>query len=1058
MALLCALTVIGCGGGGSSPTTANPFAKPGNFSLTLQPAVVSLAPGASAKLTVGLRGSNLSGTVRVSVSGLPEGVTATPSQFSLASEAQQSISLTASSAAANTDTTVTVSGDSGLAGHRANARLLVSSAEAEVPLVSGGFGPPRFLGGITRIVHTPFRTSYVRTDTQWDNSFLSFAPQRWIIYNEPSRRFFAVSTFMNRVDVLDADSQQLIQRIPVPGAFVGDQTPDQSAIYMGTQTGDIYLIDPFNMKVVKRFPAVQIGPTGFAAFEVRVLADGRLAMLGAQGGIPAIDGFDTLAIWNPADNSFFIAPRTVTAGCPFTDHITEFTLTADRTRVLLGKGVTNGPLCSYDPVTDAQKVIFANAGGIGLGPILTPPDGKEIIIAGGSEVKIYDPVDFSVIDQFPVGQSRLFYDFLLSSDGNTIYASPSDSSAVLAYDWRTHQFKGWTPNLDFLDIGVVTHPDAISPNGLIAAEAAHGVGFIDAAALRPGAPGGVSNSFVAPSFGPVAGGTTVQMNYNTLTGVAASNVFFGNVPGTNVAQIAFPAGSSAVSPANQPGPLDITVQLSDGDLLLAPESFSYGPSIIDVVTDSTTADGGATLTIFGYGFGTARFGGLPAPGLQVSVNGTAITNPIYSPNPLDDFIIGPAYLFPMESLTLSAPPGTAGASGDIQVSNTSGSTTAAQALRYLPATHTFPLPGSVLVQGIYDSVRDVYYFSDATKVQVFSKTRRAWLTPINMPPGALRLWGLSLSPDGSKLAVSDAGADRIYVLNPNTPATISTFNASALSDPAGGEPAGLAVTDAGVVYYMMFYTQLTGPPGLHKLDTVSGANTPFQSISALALGNDALTRVLLSSDNSRLYVNVNGFLAELDTATDTLFNNPVIPGFDYELTLAGNQTWMSATGWLMDTNFNPESFLTFTDRQSLISEVFGAKLSPDGLLFFQPLTDGIDVFDGKQGILRTHIALPVNLSANYDALVADGKDNVLLGIAGLNGDGGVAIIDLSSLPLPSPLPFAPVETLLPKTTAPFKAQVTRTAKPAALNGPVQMPRPLRHLVTDPQGGADRMLP
>src|SRR5258708_2836633 len=138
MALLCALTVIGCGGGGSSPTTANPLAKPGNFILTLQPAVVSLAPGASAKLTVGLRGSNLSGTVRVSVSGLPEGVTATPSQFSLASEAQQSISLTPSSPPPNTDTPTTLSGDSGLAGHRPNARLLVSSAEAEVPLVSGG--------------------------------------------------------------------------------------------------------------------------------------------------------------------------------------------------------------------------------------------------------------------------------------------------------------------------------------------------------------------------------------------------------------------------------------------------------------------------------------------------------------------------------------------------------------------------------------------------------------------------------------------------------------------------------------------------------------------------------------------------------------------------------------------------------------------------------------------------------------------------------------------------------------------------------------------------------
>lgn len=930
-----------------------------------------------------------------------------------------------------------------------------NSSLAVEPSALGGNGA-RFLGGFTPVVHSPFRTSYIRTDTEWDAGFLSFAPQRWILYHLPTGRFFASSTFKNRIDVIDAAPQKLIGQITVPGAFVGDETPDHSAIYMGSQTGDIYKINPFTMQVVKRFPSIQIGPSGFAAYEVRVLADGRLALLGAQGGIPAVDGYDALAIWNPVDNSFFLAPRLSFTACPFRDHITEFALTADRTRILLGAGVSGGAVCSYDPVTDAQRVVVTNPLGIGVGPILIPPDGKEIIIAGGASVKIYDANELFLLDQFQIGDGSGFFYYLLSLDGNTIYAAPQNSSgAILAFDWKTHQLKGWTPSMDFLDIGVGLHPDAIDGTGLIAAESAHGISFIDGAALRSGTPGGVSNSFVAPSFGPVSGGTSTQITYNTLGGVTATNVFFGEQQGTNISQ--FFEGAFATSPANAPGPVDIIVQLSDGGLLVAPESFTYGPSIVDVVTDSTTAEGGGTATIFGYGFGTARFGGLPAPGLKLTVNGTVIANPVYSPNPLDSFSIGPAYLFPIESLTFTLPPGNADVDADITVSNSSGSTTAKQALHYLPATRNFPLPGSVLVQGIYDPVRDVYYFSDATKVQVFSKKQGAWLAPINMPPGAARLWGLALSPDGSKLAVSDVGTDRIYVLNPGSPATVSAFNASAITDPAGGEPAGLAITDAGVVYYMMFYTQLTGPAGLHKLDTVTGAVTPFQSISALALGNDALTRVLLSDDNARLYVNVNGFIVQLDTATDTLFNNPVIPGFDYELTLSSNQTWMSATGWLMDTNLNPESFLTFSDRQSLISEVFGAKLSPDGSLFFQPLTDGIDVFDGRQGILRTRIALPMKLSANYDALVADGKDNVLVGIAGLNGNGGVTVIDLNSLPLPAPLPFAQAGGVLPKSARPFTPQPTEKVNPPLVKGMVPMQRPLRHLVTDSQGST-RMLP
>jgi len=153
---------------------------------------------------------------------------------------------------------------------------------------------------------------------------------------------------------------------------------------------------------------------------------------------------------------------------------------------------------------------------------------------------------------------------------------------------------------------------------------------------------------------------------------------------------------------------------------------------------------------------------------------------------------------------------------------------------------------------------------------------------------------------------------------------------------------------------------------------------------------------------------------DLDTATDTVMTNPVIPGSDFELTLSSNQTWMSATGWLMDTNLNPQSFLTLTDRQIASSSlVFGAKLSPDASLLFQPLVDGIDVFDAKLGTLRTRIALPIALSANYDAMVADGKDNVLVAIAGANGDGGVAVIDLTSLPLPAPQPFSLLTGVLP---------------------------------------------
>jgi hypothetical protein len=115
---------------------------------------------------------------------------------------------------------------------------------------------------------------------------------------------------------------------------------------------------------------------------------------------------------------------------------------------------------------------------------------------------------------------------------------------------------------------------------------------------------------------------------------------------------------------------------------------------------------------------------------------------------------------------------------------------------------------------------------------------------------------------------------------------------------------------------------------------------------------------------------------------------------------------VEATSSLYDTNLNAESSLTLNDREAQnITYVYGTKLSPDGSLLFQPSTNGIDVYDGRLGILRSRIALPFALSQNYDALVGDGRDDALIAIIGTNGSG-IATVDLSSLSEPAPLPYA----------------------------------------------------
>ena len=480
-----------------------------------------------------------------------------------------------------------------------------------------------------------------------------------------------------------------------------------------------------------------------------------------------------------------------------------------------------------------------------------------------------------------------------------------------------------------------------------------------------------------------------------------SQVFFGNGVASG-ATIDY-QGVHVNSPPGNPGPVDTAVTATDGAIELSPEWFSYGPWIIETNPSASTAEGGGTATIYGYGFG--NYGqAQQAPGLQVSIGGQAATIVQYLPT-LATAQLDSYYPFPLEGIVVTVPPGPAGTAVDVTVSNPEGSVTANRAFTYLPATQQFSLAGAALAQGIYDSHRDLYYFTDQTQVQVFSRTQGQWLAPVSLT-NASRLWGLTLSPDGSKLAVADAGSATIYVVNPSSPSSVKTFVLPNYAS-QGRYPGSLVITDSGTIYFSTFYTDTTGDWAFHKLDSNTGVITDYHWLQAGAVTDDAYARVLMTDDNTRVYINDCCGPIEMDIASEETYYNPIV-GLegDYEMTLSSNGTWMSASEFLTDTNMNPESYLTYAERETWnVLAVYGEKLSPDGNLMFAPLQNAIDVMDGKRGTLMTRISLPVALSANYDALVADGKDNVLIGITGATGTG-IAVIDLTSVPEPPPLPYA----------------------------------------------------
>ncbi len=119
---------------GAGGTTATP-----DFSLQLSPSSAALTAGGSAQSVsvMAIAANGFSGSVQVTLAGLPQGVTATPSTLTLSPGTGQQVSLTASASAASGTASVVFTGTSGSLSHTAALALTVSSGSTTPPPSSG---------------------------------------------------------------------------------------------------------------------------------------------------------------------------------------------------------------------------------------------------------------------------------------------------------------------------------------------------------------------------------------------------------------------------------------------------------------------------------------------------------------------------------------------------------------------------------------------------------------------------------------------------------------------------------------------------------------------------------------------------------------------------------------------------------------------------------------------------------------------------------------------------------------------------------------------------------
>jgi hypothetical protein len=161
--------------------------------------------------------NGFSGSITVTVTGLPSGVTISPSTLALAAGSSGTLTFSAASNASSGNTQVSITGVSG--SQQTSASLSLNVIQATPPIA------------------VPFTTT-------GGNIVKAF-------YDESRQLLFASNLGLNEVDVLSGINLSVQARIPIAQPFGIDQMPDGNTLVVGSATQGFYTINENTLAVTR---------------------------------------------------------------------------------------------------------------------------------------------------------------------------------------------------------------------------------------------------------------------------------------------------------------------------------------------------------------------------------------------------------------------------------------------------------------------------------------------------------------------------------------------------------------------------------------------------------------------------------------------------------------------------------------------------------------------------------------------------------------------------------------------------------------------------------------
>ncbi len=995
----------GCGAGTSAVTQPPPPPAP-DFSVSLSTTAVSISQGAtSSSVNLSVNPVNgFTGSVQVTVGSLPAGVTSNPaSPFAVAAGATAPIVFGAASNAATGNFTVSAQGTSGGLSHSTNLTLTVQSGSAS-PLS---------------------RTTYARTDsTSAADDPFGEPHHRHLAYDPANKHIFVANRAMNRVEVFSTSDQTRIAQISVPGASSADISSDGATVWIGTSLQQIAAIDPATLHLKARYLLAGLTPLPGTIFnrpvEVLSLANGKAMVRLRQ----PVSSEALLALWDPTSNS--LTDLTSTAPVVFQQGVGVLARSGDHSKILAAANDASGELAVFD----AAGNLVAGPQTLGAGliaKVAANQDGSRFAVVfasnGGTQLLFLD----GTLKQTGFYTPANIHGVTFSRDGRFLYVSESASGAsyVSVLDSHTAQPIGRVSDIAIQ--GVSSEIEDSDETQLLFGLSNRGVSFIDAATpatLSSQAPTLVAAPSLQPSEGSNTGGTSVVLAGQNFS--SSAQLKFGTQLASNVAI----SGSTQIS-ANSPpsvsnGAVNVTAFFDNGWLALAPDAFSYGPQILQILPNAGTNGGGDSVQIYGYGFGsdatkiTAKIGGANA-----TVQKVESVASIASSLGLDA-----TYPFSLQRITLQTPPGSSG-KADVVITVPAGSTTSAKSFQYLQSVQSYSRPGFYRFL-LYDQQRQYIYLTNIDHVDLFDLQLKGVVFQFQPPGGPLPntgLRGLALTPDGSQLVVADFGAQNIYLIDP-VKGTGTTVPVGGVPGFTNSGPARVAATSTQTVF-----VGLSGEGGsggacstcLAQLNLMASPPTiqPAPQPEVTSLTGAPLVQSNAAGDH--VFVSFGaapgGPLAVWDASTPNQFVTSLASASTADLGAAGDGTMfaLQANGAteIRSSDLSLTAVPTSAELTQIPGRTFvpGLTLHPSGALVYQPfltgapgsagVKGGVDILDAHSGVLRMRIFLPQQFMTDVDGLhgsflATDENGQRLFAITSSDGTAqhaALTVVQLASVPL-----------------------------------------------------------